>query len=39
VTHTGQRTGLVRQLHDPSAVNMAKVVGVFGLHQLSNVDA
>jgi hypothetical protein len=34
VAHTSQRTGFVDEFHDPAAVNIAVMVGVFGLHQL-----
>ncbi len=39
VAHAGQRARLVHQFHDPAAVDVAGVVGVFGLHQLRQADA
>ncbi len=32
VAHTSERAGFVNKLHDPAAVNITMVIGVFWLH-------
>ncbi len=34
MTHTSKCAGFIHQLHDPTTVDVAVIVGMFGLHQL-----
>ena len=39
VAHASQSSCFVHEFHDPAAVNISKIVGVFRLHELCDADA